>query len=225
MRSSLNYSNPVAPSAYVPPAMRERIIRESDPVATVGPGMVRFEGFSSCTSAYARLDLSDEALAVENRQNRTTNVDFGQAIRSALAEVRSDGRLDVSIGAKGVAIAPERAAVHEKKVPLPVRWVRGFGEVHVAMAGMEPRFSTSKIAAQRFIRTIARGNLDHLQWISATPSGLHSAARPTKGAVPLRGGHRVRALEPLAALAKSMDVWAAPGGAASAWRWISAPKD
>src|SRR5688572_22416902 len=40
---------------YVPPAMLARILREADPVATVSPQAVRFEGFSACCSAYVRL--------------------------------------------------------------------------------------------------------------------------------------------------------------------------
>src|SRR5690349_4115726 len=38
---------------HVPPAMVARILREADPVVTSGGGLLRFEGFSACASAYA----------------------------------------------------------------------------------------------------------------------------------------------------------------------------
>ncbi|MEM8700726.1 MAG: SWIM zinc finger family protein, partial [Pseudomonadota bacterium] len=50
-------SETVAARYYVPPAMLAKILREADPVVTVSPGAVRFEGFSACCSAYARMDL------------------------------------------------------------------------------------------------------------------------------------------------------------------------
>ncbi len=72
---------------YVPPSMLARILREADPVATVGANAVRFEGFSACCSAYIRLDLDNDALETQQRRNGTTNVDFGPELRGALSAV------------------------------------------------------------------------------------------------------------------------------------------
>src|SRR5688572_16894518 len=51
----------VAARFFTPPAMLNRILRAKDPVVTSGGGLLRFEGFSACCSAYARVDLSPEA--------------------------------------------------------------------------------------------------------------------------------------------------------------------
>ena len=104
---------------YVPPSMLAKILREADPVATVGTDAVRFEGFSACCSAYIRLDIDEGALDVAERRKGTTNVDFGPELRGALASVASDTDLRIGIGAEAVEIEKDGERIIEKKVPLP----------------------------------------------------------------------------------------------------------
>jgi len=191
---------------YVPPSMLAKILREADPVATVGTDAVRFEGFSACCSAYIRLDVDEGALDVAVRRKGTTNVDFGPELRGALASVTRDTELEIGIGAEAVEIAKDGERIVEKKVPLPQRWVKGFAEVQVAIAGMVPSFSVSRIAAQRFLRGLPRGKNDQQVWVSAAGPTVRVVARESNGSVPLRSSHRLRVLEPLAGFADSLDV-------------------
>src|SRR6266404_5593551 len=46
---------------HIPAAMLRRILDTRDPVVTSGGGLLRFEGFSACCSAYARVDLNPDA--------------------------------------------------------------------------------------------------------------------------------------------------------------------
>lgn len=202
---------------YVPPAMRARILAEADPVATVSPGAVRFEGFSACCSAYIRLDLDPSALATKERRNGTTNVDFGPELRGALASVAKDNTLDLTIGADAVAIAKNGHEVIERKVPLPVRWLKGFAEVQIVLAGMEPAFRLPRVAAQRFLRQMPRGKSDHLHWVNTAGTQARLSVREMPGAVPLRGAHRLRVLDTLAALAGSLQIHVNRATGASAW--------
>ncbi len=202
---------------YVPPAMLTRILREADPVATVSPGAVRFEGFSACCSAYARLDMGDGALEASERRNGTTNVDFGADLRGALAAVGRDTALDISIGPEEVGIARDGREIVEKKVPLPVRWIKGFAEVQVVMAGMAPAFALPRVAAQRFLRALPRSRADQLQRVSVAGGQARLAARESPGAVPLCGPHRLRVLEPLMALGDALEVHLNRETGASAW--------
>lgn len=202
---------------YVPPSMLARILREADPVVTVGPRAVRFEGFSACCSAYIRHDMGDGALEVSARRNGTTNVDFGAELRGSLAGVRAGTRLGLTIGPEAVGIANDGAEIVERKVPLPERWIRGFGEVQVAMAGMRPAFTLPRISAQRFLRALPRSKSDHLQWVSLRGREARSAARETPGAVPLRGAHRLRVLDPLAPAASALHVYRNPRLGSTAW--------
>ncbi|MDU8946400.1 SWIM zinc finger family protein [Ovoidimarina sediminis] len=202
---------------YVPPAMLARILREADPVATVGPSAVRFEGFSACCSTYIRLDLYDDALEVSERRHGTTNVDFGAELRGALASVGRETALGLSIGARDVTVARDGHEIIEKKVPLPVRWLKGFAEVQVVIAEMEPVFRLPRVAAQRYLRALPRGKADHQLWVSYAGGTARVSTRETQGAVPLRGVQRLRVLEPLTALANDLQVHVNQRTGATSW--------
>ncbi len=202
---------------YVPPSMLARILREADPVATVGANAVRFEGFSACCSAYIRLDLDNDALETQQRCNGTTNVDFGPELRGALSAVAQSTEMEISIGASAVEITTDGNSIIEKKVPLPLRWIKGFAEVQGAIAGMQSAFTLPKIAAQRFLRGLPRGKNDQRLWVTAVGSTARVSARGVRGAVPLRGSHRLRVFDPLAALADSLVVHCNPATGATCW--------
>lgn len=202
---------------YVPPSMLAKILREADPVVTVGSSSTRFEGFSACCSAYIRLDLDDEALEIQSRRKGTTNVDFGPDLRGALPTVAKDTELRIGVGAEVVEISTGDQSFLEKKVPLPLRWVKGLADVQVAISAMEPAFSLPKIAAQRFLRGLPRGKNDQLIWVAAVGPTVRVTSRKTAGAVPLRGSHRLRVFEPLIGLADSLDVHLNRANGASSW--------
>jgi hypothetical protein len=217
---------------YVAPSMLAKILREADPVATVGADAVRFEGFSACCSAYIRWDVDNEALVAEERRKGTTNVDFGPELRGMLSSVSRDSEMKISIGSKSVEIVTDGETFIEKKVPLPLRWVKGFAEVQVAIAGMELAFNLPKVSAQRFLRGLPRGKNDQRIWVAANGPIARVSAREARGAVPLRGSHRLRVFEPLVGLADSLDVhvnrvtgatsWALNFGAQRLWLVLNA---
>lgn len=202
---------------YVPPSMLARILREADPVVTVGADMVRFEGFSACCSAYIRLDMDQDALDISHRQTGTTNVDFGAELRAALAQVQHDSRMEITVGPKTVGISHERANVVERKVPLPMRWIKGFGNVQNHLSEMKLAFTLSRVTAQKFLRTLPRSKSDHQIWITASGNNIRTTSRKTSNAVPLRGGHRLRIFETLIGKALEMQVYQNPVLGSSAW--------
>ena len=216
-RSLRAISDIVGSRFYVPPSMLAKILREADPVATVGADAVRFEGFSACCSAYIRLDLHDGALEAKERRKGTSNVDFGPELRGSLATINKETKMEIAIGADAVEITKDGASIIEKKVPLPLRWVKGFAEVQVVIAGMQPAFTLPKIAAQRFLRSLPRGKNDQQLWVTVIGQAGRVAARESQGAVPLRGCHRLRVLEPLAALADSLEVHVNRATGATSW--------
>ncbi|WP_421979791.1 SWIM zinc finger family protein [Roseibium sp.] len=210
-------SETVAARYYVPPAMLTRILREADPVATVSPGAVRFEGFSACCSVYARMDLMPGALDVSHASNGTTNVDFGADLRGALANVGREAEFHLDIEVDGVGITRDAKTIVERKVPLPLRWIRGFSEVQVVQAQMRPFFHLPRVAAQRFLRALPRGKDDSVQWVSASGGVARLSSRLVEGAVMLRGGHRLRILETMISRSNGLEVFSAPATGASAW--------
>ncbi len=202
---------------YTPPSMLARVMREADPVVTVGRDTLRFEGFSACCSTYIRLDIDDNALEVEHRGKGTTNVDFGPELRALLTRTSPDSRMEITIGSDAVGLSHELGTVTERKVPLPVRWIKGLAEVQGHLSCMEKAFSLSTVQAQRFLRGLPRSKSDHRIWVKGNSTGVRTTTRPVPDGVPLRGGHRLRVLESLVSKARALHVYFSKVFQSSAW--------
>lgn len=139
---------------YTPPGMVQRLIQQSDPVITCGGGVLRFEGFSACCGVYARLDFLGNAFDADRFEPGTANVDFNPPMRAALAKLRDGDRPRLSVSKAGFELAAESGDAFERRVKLPMRWIKGFVEVQAHKARMERRFTISGAAAQRFLRDL-----------------------------------------------------------------------
>ncbi len=82
---------------HVPAQMLARIILAADPVATCADDRLRFEAFSACGSVYGRVDFLPDGFDGQALGRGTTNVDFGPAVRAALARVQDRSRLAASV--------------------------------------------------------------------------------------------------------------------------------
>ncbi len=126
----------VARSRYFLPGNVVAILR--DPVVTSNCDRLRFEAFSSCCGVHARLDLLPAAFAEPPVTSGTTNVDFNDAMRAALAGAAISGPLLLSVGSGELVADVAGGSVTERKVPLPDRWLKGFGEVQALARQMQP---------------------------------------------------------------------------------------
>lgn len=188
-----------------------------DPVVTCDGDRLRFESFSACGGVYARLDVT--AIDGEVLDRGTTNVDVNGPLRESLARVGGRDPLHLGVGPDELTVTTLDGAVVEKKVPLPVRWLRGFAEVQVIAAGFDLRAELKGPRAVRFLRSLPR-KAGATVW--AVPSGgdLRLAADPGPGAVGLSGAGRLATLSPLLRFAKALRVYAPAAGEgfqASAW--------
>jgi hypothetical protein len=206
---------------HVPAAMRERLIALADPVVTSGGGEhpLRFEGFSSCASVYARVDLHPGAFAaVDEAAPGTTNVDFNADMRGALARVRDGEAVRLEVGAREVALSRGAERTVERKVPLPVRWLKGFVEAQAYQARMVERLAVPGPEALRFLRALPRASTKkHTSWVVQAGRGLRLGQVKAARGVPVVGTERLRGLEPLAAQARGLRVFADEVEGASAW--------
>jgi hypothetical protein len=202
---------------FIPSPMLQKILRLADPVVTSGRDRVRFESFSACCGVYARLDLFGAALDADEIGAGTTNVDLGPEMRGALARISDDERVVLSVGADSVEIDRTGETVIERKVALPLRWLKGFVEVQAVQAGMRPGLEVDGDEARRFLRALPRQKTSGAQrsWVEARGRGLRLAFHEAAGAIPLIGIDRVRLLEPLARHATGLRLYS--DGAASAW--------
>ncbi|HEY2588990.1 MAG TPA: SWIM zinc finger family protein [Tepidisphaeraceae bacterium] len=201
---------------YLPGAMRQ-----IDPVVTSNDQVLRFEGFSSCCGVYARADLSASAFDAELHGRGTTNVDFNASMRAALGRVREQYRVMLSVGADEVALASGTEQVVEKKVQLPVRWVKGFTEVQAYQAGLELKFEVPAAEARQFVRSLPRGGGPKTpSWVTPIGRGLRLSQRESKQAVRVIGTERLRLLEPLIPSCQSLRVWTDADSGTSAWEAV-----
>jgi SWIM zinc finger len=211
---------------YEPPQMVAARILAADPVVTSNVDRLRFESFSACAGVYSRLDLEPDLLGDAATTWGTTNVDFNQPMRAALARVREADAMLMNVGHDEVAVTTLGGTAVEKKVPLPERWLKGFAEVQVAASRMILRYELTAIEARRFLQSLPRGKSRGLAW--ATPAGkaLRLAARSDEASVCLAGPERLRLLEKLIPFTRALRIYGPPpdGGARgaepSAWELV-----
>jgi hypothetical protein len=195
---------------YEPPGSAARIASR-DPVVTSEPGGLRFESFSGCCGVHARFDILPAGLDAETRSPGTVNVDFNEPMRAALARVVARSPLRLQVGLDAVEVETLEGGAVERRVPLPDRWVKGFSEVQVAAAGLEPALELAAVPAQRFLRGLPKGQGGKATlWAQAGPSGARLAARPGGGAVCVAAAERLRVLEPVARHMTALRAYAVP---------------
>jgi hypothetical protein len=211
----------IARAQYHVAAATVRMLR--DPVVTSNADRLRFESFSACGGVHARLDLPPRALSVPPVTSGTTNVDFNPPMRAALARAAATAsQILLKVGDEEFTAVTETGHVTERKVDLPARWVKGFGEVSALHALMLPVAELAAPDARRFISGLPR-TARALLW--AVPAGrtLRLAATPRPGAVCLAGPERLAELRPLLRFARKLRVYAASDSGGPDSRGLPAP--
>ena len=203
---------------FTPANSVARAVMLADPVVTAGGGLLRFEGFSGCCSCYVRVDFLPEAYDGEVVGKGTTNVDFNAPMRAALARLRDADGLALSVGRDALEMRSGGQAVVERKVELPMRWLRGMVEVQSYLAGMRRRFEAKGFEALRFLRTLPRASTHRTPlWVVPSATGLHTTTRAHPQGVRVTDTSRLRVLEPLLAKAATLTVHADEAQQSSAW--------
>ncbi|MBA8956645.1 SWIM zinc finger family protein [Actinomadura namibiensis] len=174
-----------------------------DPVVTCNGDRLRLESFSSCGGVYARLDVLAGGLDGEVLARGTTNVDVNGPLREALARVGRHDPLHLGVGPDELTVTTLDGAVVEKKVPLPERWIRGFGEVQVIASRLDPVAELPRLHAARLLRSL--------------PRAANARAEIPEHGVELQGPGRLATLHPLLRFARSLRVYAGRDGGSTAW--------
>jgi hypothetical protein len=189
-----------------------------DPVLTSSDAMLRLEGFSGCCGVYARVDLPGEAFDSELQGRGTTNVDFNDPMRAALTRIRRDEPVRLAVGRAGVELTRAGETTVEKKVKLPVRWIKGFSEVQAYQPSLVERHELSGAEARRLLRELPRSAAaKRASFLVPGGRSLRWSQRERSGAIRVSGPHRVRVLEPLVAHARGLRIWYDEHVGTSAW--------
>ncbi len=189
-----------------------------DPVVTSNEDLIRLEGFSGCCGVYARVDLPATSFEGDCHGRGTTNVDFNTPIRNALSRLRDNEDVQFSVGRDEVVLRKGGEKTVEKKVKLPIRWIKGFSEVQAYQPRLNVKMEVGGGDALRFVRSLPKASKPKMpSYAVSSGRSLRLSQRPQKGAVQILGTHRVKAIEPLLPRAKSLRVWADEDSGTSAW--------
>lgn len=192
-----------------------------DPVLTSNENMLRLEGFSGCCGVYARADFSDEFFDSEINGRGTTNVDFNATMRTALSRLGDSEEVNFAVGADEVVLSREGEQVIEKKVKLPIRWIKGFSEVQSYQPGLKLQMEINAAEALRFFRSLPKsGAPKQPSYVVSSGKSIRLSQRKVKGALKINGAHRIRILEPLMKKAKQLRIWYDVNSDVSGWEVI-----
>lgn len=204
---------------HIPAAALAKIIALADPVVTCNESRLRMEAFSGCASAYARVDFAPESIETASFGRGTTNVDFHAPLVAALARVRDSDRMTLAVGAQSLAVTAGEQSIVEKKVALPVRWLKGFVEVQAYQTRLIPIHEVAGIEALRFLRGLPRVKTgQHAIYVVPAGRGLRLSQQPAREGVRVGGLERLRVLEGLAQRATALRVYGDADAGTSAWK-------
>ncbi|MGE0758703.1 MAG: hypothetical protein AB7O38_16875, partial [Pirellulaceae bacterium] len=203
---------------HLPATMLSRMLAAADPVVTCSDDRLRFEGFSGCCGAYVRVDLLPPSVDGESFGRGTTNVDFNAPMLAALATIRDRERVRLDVGSAEVRLSRGDQPVVEKKVDLPMRWLRGFVEVQACQSRMMRMHVLRGVEAHRFLRSLPRMKTNRREtYLVAAGAGVRLSQVAAESAVRVGGLERLRVLEGLAAQADELRIYGDAVTGASAW--------
>jgi hypothetical protein len=192
--------------------------RMKDPIVTAGSERIRFEGFSFCAGVYGRVDVLPDGFDGEFPANGTTNVDFNQAMISALSRIQRNEKVLLSVGQKDVTVQYGGQKLVERKVPLPVKWIKGLTTVQVYLSGSENLHVFNKIQALQLFQSIPPGKPKSDYYLVVRAGKAILSPVKASGAICIGGIQRLRLLEPLLPFCDKLVVYAQNSMQSTTWQ-------
>lgn len=184
----------------IPPSLR-------DPIVSAGSERLRFEGFSSCNGVYVRLDMKPEAIDGEFIANGTTNVDFNEPMLNALNAIQKNEKVTLAVGQQDVQVMTSKAKVTEKKVTLPMRWIKGLTSVQLYLAYMDIKFELNKIQTIQLFQSLPKGTVKGDFFITKRAGKFMFSTLATADSIRIGGVQRLRLLEGILAIVDKIFIY------------------
>jgi hypothetical protein len=194
-----------------------------DPIVTAGSEKIRFEGFSHCAGVYARVDVLPGGHDGEFINSGTTNVDFNQPMISSLSRINKMENVLLSVGKKEVAVQGSAGKVVERKVPLPVKWIKGLTTVQLFLAQTEGIHTFNRIQALQLFQTLPNGKPKTDYYLVVRSGRPQFSPVKSESAICVGGVHRLKLLEPLLTHADSLKVFAHQDMQSTTWQLYFGP--
>ena len=104
-----------------------------DPIVTVAPDVVLFEGFAKHESSYGCVSVDRDGFrGSQEAELGTTNVDYSQALYDHFQTLRTYRTTRLSVDPHGFEVLSDQASLREEQIDLPPTWLRGFGQISAA---------------------------------------------------------------------------------------------
>lgn len=184
----------------IPPSLR-------DPIVSAGSERLRFEGFSSCNGVYVRLDMKPEAIDGEFIASGTTNVDFNDPMLNALNAIQKNEKVTLAVGQQDVQVITSKAKVVEKKVTLPMRWIKGLTSVQLYLADMDLKFELNKIQTIQLFQSLPKGSVKGDFFITKRAGKFMFSTLAAADSVRIGGVQRLRLLEGILSIVDKIFVY------------------
>ncbi len=178
-----------------------------DPVITAGGNKLRLEAFSSCCSVYGKVTLLPKALDGEFLQLGTTNVDFNTEMIAALSKIQKEEKVFFSVGKKEFVLQNKDQKIVEKKVSLPLRWIKGMAAVQLLSASMKEKVVLDKLQIQLLFKAIPKGGVKDDYYMSFRGKRPFLSPIKSNNSICIGGIHRLRLVENILPLAKKMIIY------------------
>lgn len=190
-----------------------------DPIVTAGNSQIRFEGFSHCASVYARVDVLPEGQDGEFLENGTTNVDFNRPMINSLSGVRQNQKVVLSVGEKEFGVHTKGSKTIERKVPLPIKWIKGLTTVQIYLAENEDGIELNKLQAMELFRSIPKSKVKTDYHLQKRVNKYLFTPLKSSDSIHLGGVHRLRLLEGLLPLTKKIKIFHHPEMLSTSWHF------
>ncbi|WP_372365069.1 SWIM zinc finger family protein [Candidatus Uabimicrobium sp. HlEnr_7] len=127
-----------------------------DPIISVHPDGLLLEVFSKDEGSYANLQLDWSLFKSSDKPKYgTTNIDFSENLYSAIQKMRSYHETKISIQTHEVKVETKNEdPVIEKKIQVPLSWIRGFLQVQSAATLVKERVLLDPINLYNVLRQL-----------------------------------------------------------------------
>jgi hypothetical protein len=189
-----------------------------DPIVTAGNEKIRFEGFSHCAGVYARVDVLPGGHDGEFLESGTTNVDFNQAMISALSGINKKEDVLLSVGKKDVTLQKGSEKIVERKVPLPIKWIKGLTTVQLYLSEAEKVFTFNKLQTLQLFQSIPNGKpKTDYYLVMRGNKPLFTPVKSNDG-IYIGGINRLKLIEPLLPHIEELRVFPHPDMQSTTWQ-------
>ncbi len=179
-----------------------------DPIITVGNNKIRFEGFSHCASIYARVDIFERKQNQGFIKNGSTNVNFNQDLVSALGGISRNDKIKLEVGRKQIEVTDKNKTIIERKVPLPIKWIKGLINIQQYMSQSDLYFTLDRIQALKLFRSIPASSINSDYYLIKRGNKYIFSPIKAENSIVIGGVKRMKLIEPLLLYIDKLKIYA-----------------